>query len=186
MATRHIVQSSLKVQDGISFFFKTESAEPIPFLPHWWWNHQISMEADLTYVGKAGINYSLQNNPITPKTSPCYPVMGLYPLHPNTHSTVLFSITIGLSFWEYHRNRITGYVTFSEWLFSPSKMPLKFIQVLCASIVSSFLLQRCLVFHYMKALWFVYPFAHWRTFPVMSDYKQGFYKYSYIGVFMWT
>ena len=129
MATRHMVQSSLKVQDGISFQDGVSSA-------------------------------CLQNNPITPKTPPRYPSMGLYPLYPNTHSTVLFSITIGLSFWECHRNRITGYVTFSEWLFSPSKMPLKFIQVLCASIVSSFLLQRCLVFHYMKALWFVYPFAH--------------------------
>ena len=34
MATRHIVQSSLKVRDAVSFFFKTESAQPIPFLPH--------------------------------------------------------------------------------------------------------------------------------------------------------
>ena len=34
MATRHIVQSSLQVQDGVSFFFKMESAWPIPFLPH--------------------------------------------------------------------------------------------------------------------------------------------------------
>ena len=33
MATRHIVQSSLKVQDGVSFFFKMESARPVPFLP---------------------------------------------------------------------------------------------------------------------------------------------------------
>ena len=186
MAARHIVQSSLKLQDGISFFLKMKSAQPVPFLPHWWWNHQISMEADLTYVGKAGINHSLQNNPITPKTSPWYPFMGLYPLHLSTYTTVLISITTGLSFWECHRNGITGYITFWELLLSPSKMPLKFIQVLCAWIVSSFLLQRCLVFHYMKALWFVYPFAHWRTFPVMSDYKQGFYKYSCSGVYMWT
>ena len=28
------IQSSLKVQDGISFFFKMESAWPVPFLPH--------------------------------------------------------------------------------------------------------------------------------------------------------
>ena len=34
MATRHMVQSSLKVQDGISFFFKMESAQPVSFLPH--------------------------------------------------------------------------------------------------------------------------------------------------------
>ena len=34
MATRHIVQSSLKVRDGVSFFFKTEAARPVPFLPH--------------------------------------------------------------------------------------------------------------------------------------------------------
>ena len=34
IATRHIVQSSLKVQDGVSFFFKMESARPVPFLPH--------------------------------------------------------------------------------------------------------------------------------------------------------
>ena len=33
MATRHIVQSSLKVRDGVSFFFKMESAQPVPFLP---------------------------------------------------------------------------------------------------------------------------------------------------------
>ena len=33
MATRHMVQSSLKVQDGFSFFFKMESAQPVPFLP---------------------------------------------------------------------------------------------------------------------------------------------------------
>ena len=33
MATRHMVQSSLKVQDGVSFFFKMESAQPVPFLP---------------------------------------------------------------------------------------------------------------------------------------------------------
>ena len=32
-ATRHIVQSSLKVQDVVSFFFQTESAQPVPFLP---------------------------------------------------------------------------------------------------------------------------------------------------------
>ena len=35
MATRHIVQSSLKVRDGVSFFFKMESAQPVPFLPHY-------------------------------------------------------------------------------------------------------------------------------------------------------
>ena len=33
MANRHIVQSSLKVQDGVSFFLKMESARPVPFLP---------------------------------------------------------------------------------------------------------------------------------------------------------
>ena len=33
MATRHVVQSSLKVQDGVSFFFKMQSAQPVPFLP---------------------------------------------------------------------------------------------------------------------------------------------------------
>ena len=33
MATRHIVQSSLNVRDGVSFFFKMESAQPVPFLP---------------------------------------------------------------------------------------------------------------------------------------------------------
>ena len=32
MANRHIVQSSLKVQDEVSFFFKMESAWPVPFL----------------------------------------------------------------------------------------------------------------------------------------------------------
>ena len=32
-ATRHIVQSSLKVQDGLFFFFKMESARSVPFLP---------------------------------------------------------------------------------------------------------------------------------------------------------
>ena len=32
MTTRHIVQSSLKVQAGVSFFFKTKSALPVPFL----------------------------------------------------------------------------------------------------------------------------------------------------------
>ena len=35
MATRHMVQSSLKVQDGVSFFFKMESAQPVPFFPHY-------------------------------------------------------------------------------------------------------------------------------------------------------
>ena len=35
MATRHIVQSSLKVRDGIAFFFKMESVWPVPFLPHY-------------------------------------------------------------------------------------------------------------------------------------------------------
>ena len=34
MATRHMVQSSLEVQDGVSFFFKMESARPVPFLAH--------------------------------------------------------------------------------------------------------------------------------------------------------
>ena len=33
MATGHIVQSSLKVRDGVSFFFKMESARPVAFLP---------------------------------------------------------------------------------------------------------------------------------------------------------
>ena len=33
-STRHIVQSSLKVQDGVSFFLKMESARPVPFLLH--------------------------------------------------------------------------------------------------------------------------------------------------------
>ena len=33
MATRHAVQSSLKVRDWVSFFFKMESAQPVPFLP---------------------------------------------------------------------------------------------------------------------------------------------------------
>ena len=33
MTTRHMVQSSLKVQDVVSFFFEMESAQPIPFLP---------------------------------------------------------------------------------------------------------------------------------------------------------
>ena len=33
MANRHLVQSSLKVQDGVSFFLKMESARPVPFLP---------------------------------------------------------------------------------------------------------------------------------------------------------
>ena len=33
MATRHMVQSSLEVQDEVSFFFKMESARPVPFLP---------------------------------------------------------------------------------------------------------------------------------------------------------
>ena len=32
MATRHIVQSSLKVQDGVSFVSKRELAWPVPFL----------------------------------------------------------------------------------------------------------------------------------------------------------
>ena len=36
MTTRHIVQSSLRVQDGVSFFFKMESAQPVPFLPQWY------------------------------------------------------------------------------------------------------------------------------------------------------
>ena len=34
MAIRHIVQNSLKVQDGVSFFFKMESARPVPSLLH--------------------------------------------------------------------------------------------------------------------------------------------------------
>ena len=34
MATRHIVQSSPKMEDGVSFFFKMESARPVPFLAH--------------------------------------------------------------------------------------------------------------------------------------------------------
>ena len=34
MALKHIVQSSLKVQDGVSFFFNMELAWLIPFLPH--------------------------------------------------------------------------------------------------------------------------------------------------------
>ena len=33
MVTGHMVQSSLKVQDGVSFFLKMESAQPVPFLP---------------------------------------------------------------------------------------------------------------------------------------------------------
>ena len=32
MATRHTVQSSLNVQDGVPFFFKMESAQPVPFV----------------------------------------------------------------------------------------------------------------------------------------------------------
>ena len=48
MATRHMVQSSLKVQD-VSFFFKMESAQPVPFLPqvhplHWCPNHWTARE----------------------------------------------------------------------------------------------------------------------------------------------
>ena len=34
MATGHIVQSSLKVQDGVSLSFQMESAQPVSFLPH--------------------------------------------------------------------------------------------------------------------------------------------------------
>ena len=37
MATRHVVQSSLKVQDGISLFFKMESVRPVPFLFNYSW-----------------------------------------------------------------------------------------------------------------------------------------------------
>ena len=37
MATRHVVQSSLKVQDGISFFFKMESVRPVSFLFNYCW-----------------------------------------------------------------------------------------------------------------------------------------------------
>ena len=33
IATGHVVQSSLRVQDGVSFFFKVESAWPVPFFP---------------------------------------------------------------------------------------------------------------------------------------------------------
>ena len=33
MATRHMVQSSLKGQGGVSFFVKMQSAQPVPFLP---------------------------------------------------------------------------------------------------------------------------------------------------------
>ena len=48
-ATRHVVQSSLKVKDGISSFFKVESARPVPFLPqvhplHWCPNHWTARE----------------------------------------------------------------------------------------------------------------------------------------------
>ena len=47
MATRHIVQSSLKAQDGVSFFFKMKSAQPVPFLPQdkadIWGHHGLSI-----------------------------------------------------------------------------------------------------------------------------------------------
>lgn len=33
MAPRHMVHSSLQVQDGVSFFFKMGLARPVPFLP---------------------------------------------------------------------------------------------------------------------------------------------------------
>ena len=36
MAPRHMVQSSLNVEDGVSFFFKMEAARPVPFLPRYW------------------------------------------------------------------------------------------------------------------------------------------------------
>ena len=32
-ATMHLAQGSLKMQDGVSFFFKMEPAQPVPFLP---------------------------------------------------------------------------------------------------------------------------------------------------------
>ena len=47
MATRHIVQSSRKVQDGDSFFFKKESARPIPFLSH---DHYFNLKIDLIWI----------------------------------------------------------------------------------------------------------------------------------------
>ena len=36
-ATRHIVQSSLRVQNGVSFFCKMQSARPVPFHPQAQW-----------------------------------------------------------------------------------------------------------------------------------------------------
>lgn len=146
----------------------------------WWQNHQIITEVRLTSVGKVYIIYGLQNNPS--KTSPHYPFIEPYPLHPNTHthSPHCYFITIELSFWECHKNGIIEFQPFEIDFFSPRKMLLKFIQVLCVSSVSSFLSLRCLVFHYMNALRFVYPFTHWRTFelfPGITNYKQSFCKY---------
>ena len=50
-ATRHIVQSSLKAQDGVSFPFQMESAQPVPLLAH----------RDSELSGAGAVSYSFLN-----------------------------------------------------------------------------------------------------------------------------
>ena len=50
-ATRHIVQSSLKAQDRVSFFFQMESAQPVPLLAH----------RDSEHSGAGAVSYSFLN-----------------------------------------------------------------------------------------------------------------------------
>ena len=52
MATKHMVQRSLKVQDGVSFF-KMESAQCVPFLPHNDFTFKINMLKNVSLKLKA-------------------------------------------------------------------------------------------------------------------------------------
>ena len=51
MATRHIVQSSLKVQNRVSFFFQMESVQPVPLLAY----------RDSELSGAGALSYSFLN-----------------------------------------------------------------------------------------------------------------------------
>lgn len=61
-------------------------------------------------------------------------------------TTNMFNISIILSFWKYYRNRVMHYVTFNDWLFKFSIMPMRSIQdVAC---INSLFLSICWIVSY--------------------------------------
>ena len=65
-ATRHIVQSSLRVQNGVSFFCKMQSARPVPFHPQAQWPSMLVCVYTHTHTHTHTQNKISRKHPILP------------------------------------------------------------------------------------------------------------------------